>query len=180
MYEAQNGVITQAELLRTASSSDREDGTTEITLSNYNASDFTNMTQDGYVEIEYTTTDSRGNVTTESAIVTVVDTENTADGRMDDDGSRRYARFISSRYWQKSYELGGLENTSLWRNEYRSVLQTAISNIEQGSNTAYSVWIFTSDDIAEVKDYVSDNGLGNSKSDTALSRFINNFIRCKQ
>ena len=101
---------------------------------------------------------------------------------MDDDGSRRYARFISSRYWQKSYELGGLESTSLWRNDaaFRGTLQSAMNNTQNGGNSTYSVWIFTKEDIAEVKEYVSDNGLGNSKSETALSRFINNFIRCKQ
>jgi hypothetical protein len=151
-------------------------------LSNYNSSDFTSLTQDSYVEIEYTTTDSRGNETTEQAVVIVVDTTNTSGGEMDDDGSRRYARFISSRYWQKSYELGGLESTSLWKNDtaYRGTLQSAINNIQNGGNATYSVWVFTKEDIAEVKEYVSDNGLGNSKIETALSRFINNFIRCKQ
>ena len=121
-------------------------------------------------------------MTTERAVVTVVDTTNTSSGDMDDDGSRRHARFISSRYWQKSYELGGLESTSLWRNEvaYRNTLQSAMTNAENGCNSTYSVWVFTKEDIAEVKEYVSDNGLGNSKSETALSRFINNFIRCKQ
>lgn len=182
LYEAQTGVITQTELLRTASSVDREDGTTVITLSNYSASWFTSMTQDGFVEVEYTTTDSRGNVTTERAVVTVVDTTNTSSGDMDDDGSRRHARFISSRYWQKSYGLGGLESTSLWRNEvaYRNTLQSAMTNAENDGNSTYSVWIFTKEDIAEVKAYVSNNGLGNSKSESALSRFINNFIRCRQ
>lgn len=55
-----------------------------------------------------------------------------------------------------------------------------MNNTQNGGNSTNSVWIFTKEDIAEVKEYVSDNGLGNSKSETALSRFINNFIRCKQ
>lgn len=64
MYEAQTGVITEAELLRTVTSIDKEDGTTKIRVKDYSASTFTGLTGSGEITITYTTIDSRNNMDT--------------------------------------------------------------------------------------------------------------------
>lgn len=51
LYEAQTGVITESELLRTVKSIDREDGTTQVRVKNYSPSMFTSFTSAGEITI---------------------------------------------------------------------------------------------------------------------------------
>lgn len=117
LYEALTGVITEAELLRTVSSTDREDGTTQIRVKNYTASIFKGLTGSGVITITYITTDSRNNTTEKQAKVTIVDTGATKEGPMDFDGKKQYARFIAAEYYQNDYATVGLEATSKWTSD---------------------------------------------------------------
>ena len=113
-------------------------------------------------------------------------------------------RFISEKYYDKSYELGGLEENSIWRHnqEYKALLQSAMENRmslvyeekvisvagvtytvkKPGSisrNNTYQVWKFTNEDIQKVKDFVELHGLGNYKESNALDLFIQEFGDCR-
>lgn len=185
LYEAKMGVITEAELLRTVESTDREDETTQIGVKNYSASTFTSFTTSGEIVITYTTTDSRNNKTEKQAKVTIVDTEATKEGPMDFDGNKQYARFIDSSYYLKSYENGGLEAASKWKSEaaYKDVLAAAMNNVK-GEDESWShvaqTWEFSKEDIEQVKQYVSDNGMGNTRKGSTFERFLNLFRGCRK
>lgn len=185
LYEAKTGIITEAELLRTVKSTDREDGTTQIKVKNYSYSLFTSFTSSGELVITYTTTDSRNNTTVKQVKVTIVDTDATVEGPMDFDGRKQYARFIDSGYYLKSYENGGLELTSKWKSEttYIDTLSVSMNNAKfEDGNWSHVVqtWEFSKADIDQVKQYVLDNELGHSKYGTAISRFLNLFARCRE
>jgi hypothetical protein len=185
LYEAQHGVITEDELLRTVTSTDREDGSTQVRVKNYSASRFTRLTGSGEITITYTTTDSRNNTTEEQVKVGIVDTDDTKEGSIDFDGSTQYARFLSPKYEQKSYEEGGLEVTSKWRREesYRATLSVAMNNTKgEAGNWSHVVcsYEFSKEDIEQVKQYVKDNGMGNAKNENGLRQFLGFFQSCKK
>lgn len=180
LYEAKTGIITEAELLRTVKSTDREDGTTQIRVKNYSLTMFTSFTSSGELVITYTTTDSRNNTTEKQVKVTIVDTDATVEGPMDFDGKKQYARFIDSNYYLKSYENGGLESTSKWKSEitYNDTLSAAMNNVKgEDGNWSHTVqtWEFSKEDIDQVKQYVADNGMGNSKYQYNIKEFIDKF-----
>jgi len=185
LYEAKTGIITETELLRTVKSTDREDGTTQIRVKNYSLIMFTSFTSSGELIITYTTTDSRNNTTEKQVKVTIVDTDATVEGLMDFDGKKQYARYIDSSYYLKSYENGGLESTSKWKSEltYKDTLEAAMNNVKgEDGNWSHTVqtWEFSKDDIDQVKQYVLDNGLGNSKNETCFEQFFNLIQRCRK
>jgi hypothetical protein len=185
LYESKTGIITEAELLRTVKSTDREDGTTQIRVKNYSLTMFTSFTSLGEVVITYTTTDSRNNMTEKQVKVTIVDTDATVEGPMDFNGKKQYARFIDSRYYLKSYENGGLELTSKWKSEvtYKDTLEAAMYNVKgEDGNWSHTVqtWEFSKEDIEQVKQYVKYNGIGNIKRSTAIIHFINIFRGCEK
>ncbi len=180
LYEAKTGAITESELLRTVKSIDREDGTTQIRVKNYSSSIFTGFISSGEATITYVTTDSRNNTTEKQIKVAIVDTKATKEGIMDFDGIKRYARFISPKYYLENYANGGLEATSKWKSEsdYRNTLTTAMNNVK-GKNDNWShivqTWVFNKDDISLAKQYVTKNGMGNSKGGNALEGFLRSF-----
>lgn len=168
LYEAKTGIITEAELLRTVKSTDREDGTTQIRVKNYSLTMFTSFTGSGELVITYTTTDSRNNTTEKQVKVKIVDTDATVEGPLDFDGKKQYARYIDSSYYLKSYENGGLESTSKWKSDvtYKDTLEAAMNNVKgEDGNWSHTVqtWEFSKEDIEQVKHYVNNNGMGNSK-----------------
>ncbi|WP_031420564.1 InlB B-repeat-containing protein [Lachnoclostridium phytofermentans] len=184
LYEAKTGIITEDELLRTVKSTDREDGTTQIRVKNYSLTMFTSFTSSGDLVITYTTTDSRNNTTEKQVKVTIVDTDVTVEGPLDFDGKKQYARFIDSSYYLKSYENGGLESTSKWKSEttYKDTLSVAMNNAKgEDDNWSHTLqtWEFTKEDIDQVKQYVSNNGMGNTKNGNVLAQFIYLFERCR-
>jgi len=117
----------------------------------------------------------------ELAKVTIVDTNATKEGPMDFDGKKQYVRFIAADYYQKDYSAGGLELTSKWTSDttYRNTLAAAMNNVkgEDGnwSNVVMS-FEFSKEDIDKVKQFVKDQGMGNSKNGNALSRFTNQIL----
>jgi hypothetical protein len=184
LYEAKAGIITEAELLRTVESTDREDGIRQISVKDYSPAMFTSFTGSGELEITYTTTDTRNNKIKKQVKVTIVDTNATNEEQMDSDGMKRYARFIDNSYYLKLCENGGLEWTSKWKNDvtYKDILAIAMNNVK-GENESWShevqCWEFTKEDINQVRQYVKDKGIGNSKHENALEEFSTFFVNVK-
>ncbi len=184
LYEAKTGVISESELIRTVKTTDREDGSTTVHVKNYTASKFIGFTASGSLTIIYTSTDARGNTTEKQAIVTIVDTGDIIQGQVDFDGIKSYARFISSKYYLKNYDQGGLENTSKWRTQssYRTVLDAAMNNRKlTGGNWSHvdQIWVFTEEDVTRVKAYVTNKGIGSSKEGTGFLEYLSLFSKCK-
>lgn len=141
---AQQGKITEEELLSTASATDREDGALEnrtsvqiaasgisgsLSLYEYAATDFTGMTESGSVSITYQAVDSIGNTVYKTVTVFITNTEPLLQTDF------CYIRFINEKYYRTTYENGGLHPKSVWRKdpEYRNVLEGALMNLKNGT-----------------------------------------------
>lgn len=175
--QAQSGFITAEELLGQASSMDREDGeipagineTNSFVLRDYAPTDFTQFKREGAVSETYLATDSSGNQTLKQIMVYVVDT--TAKP-VKPEGT---TRFINEKYYYLPFEYGGLEDNSIWKtdSEYVKTIKEAFENAK--NDTPEEVYHFTHEDILEMKEFVRENGIGNTKSEDALSRFYEQF-----
>ena len=198
LQEAQNGLITEEKLLETASAADDIDTdiNDKIYVKYYSENEWKQFTTKGSSLIKYEVIDSSGNVSNCTATVYIVDT--TAQ-EVDD---KRYARFINERYYNKSFEEGGLEDNSIWKlPEYAEVLEDAMQNrislteeqktiqilgntytvTKPGSisrNHVYQIWEFASQDIKDIKEFVNVHGLGKYKEENALTLFHQDFVRC--
>ena len=205
LEQAQSGEITMNELLKKVSGTDKEDGIlvngVDVVVKEYEAEHFTNITENTELEIVYQATDSFGNTITKSATITIVDTTVKESKRV------RYVRFISSRFYADENgallppEKGGLELTSVWRTDsYKSLLESALYNEKvneeyktleyygtstdikiAGSGewmTAKKTWVFSVDEIQDVKSFVNTHGYGNIKEANALELFIETFRKC--
>ncbi|MBQ3559494.1 MAG: InlB B-repeat-containing protein [Agathobacter sp.] len=160
LEEANDGKITQAELLKKVVATDREDGTLvngiDVIIKNYSATTFTSIEEDAEVEISYQAIDSFGNEVTKSITVFITDTA------MKKSTKKTYVRFISNEFWVDkegiliATDKGGLEETSVWRinPEYRSLLQSALSC----KNKQTESYFFTSQDIKWIKEYTNTYG----------------------
>lgn len=169
-----------------------------LTVKHYNAGIFTQFKTDGYVMVTYTAKDSSNNTTEATVKVNIVDTTAVEEEK------NTYPRFISPKYYRESYEDGGLEENSIWRNnpEYASTLERAMNNRESmtysynemsffgikmrarkaGSDSRDHLaeqWVFSHDDVKAVKEYISEHGIGNLKEADALADFRTQFIRCR-
>ena len=171
---------------------------TSFIVMDYQISDFTGFTTDGTVSVTYQATDSAGNVTRKRINVHVIDTtpQDVKEGKV---------RFISNKYLDKSEADGGLAADSVWntRSDYHDLLAAVLSNAKTGVETAdghyfgqdisiekpgsgtwttapEETWEFTHEQVQAVKAYIDANGIGNSKSDTALSGFTSSFASCKK
>ena len=198
LQEAQNGIITEEKLLETASANDDIDTdiNDKIYVKYYSENEWKQFTTKGSSLIKYEVIDSSGNVSNCTATVYIVDT--TAQ-EVDD---KRYARFINERYYNKSFEEGGLEDNSIWKlPEYAEVLEDAMQNrislteeqktiqilgntytvTKPGSisrNHVYQIWEFAPQDIKDIKEFVNVHGLGKYKEENALTLFHQDFARC--
>ena len=198
LQEAQNGLITEEKLLETASAADDIDTdiNDKIYVKYYSENEWKQFTTKGSSLIKYEVIDSSGNVSNCTATVYIVDT--TAQ-EVDD---KRYARFINERYYNKSFEEGGLEDNSIWKlPEYAAILEDAMQNrislteeqktiqilgntytvTKPGSisrNHVYQIWEFAPQDIKDIKEFVNVHGLGKYKEENALTLFHQDFVRC--
>ena len=198
LQEAQNGIITEEKLLETASADDDIDTdiNDKIYVKYYSENEWKQFTTKGSSLVKYEVIDSSGNVSNCTATVYIVDT--TAQ-EVDD---KRYARFINERYYNKSFEEGGLEDNSIWKlPEYAEVLEDAMQNrislteeqktiqilgntytvTKPGSisrNHVYQIWEFAPQDIKDIKEFVNVHGLGKYKEENALTLFHQDFVRC--
>ena len=78
--------------------------------------------------------------------------------------------------------VGGLKSTSKWKSEvtYKDTLEAAVYNVKgEDGNWSHTVqtWEFSKEDIDQVKQYVSNNGMGNTKNGNVLAQFIYLFTR---
>lgn len=181
LTQAQNGDITENELLSYAKATDREDGEispgadlekgTAFTVWDYQAEDFINFQHEGSVTETYQVIDSQGNIFQKQITVYVVDTT------PKEVANAGTTRFINKKYFNKTALNGGLADDSLWRTdaEYNSILRSALENLE--NDTSEKTYHFTHEDILNMKQFIKDNGVGNSRSADALTRFYETFMR---
>ena len=180
LTQAQSGYITDSEILSHATAYDREDGSpiapgfhedgTSFSIPDYQASDFTQFQREGSCTENLTVVDSAGSTYYKQITVYVVDTTAVA---VKPEGT---TRFINEHYYNQSEENGGLAADSIWLTdpEYAAVLQTAFTNSRNG--TAEEVYEFSHEDILAMKQFIDDNGVGNTESDDALTRFYDRFM----
>lgn len=199
--DSQSGKITLEELLSTAKVTDDLDAdiTDKLTVKNYHPDNYNQFKSDGSVKIVYTVTDNSGNKAEVSVMAYIVDTTAVEEEK------NTYVRFIGPDYYQESYENGGLEDNSIWRNdpEYAAVLERAMRNrlsmtysyneaqffnipikakkaASDSRDHLVEQWVFTKDDIKAVKEYVNEHGIGNMKEPDALANFRLQFAHCKK
>lgn len=174
LEEAQNGDITEEELLSTVVVKDRETNplpykTTEqvesgddvgVSIVGWNPDEFTGLTDDSTVSIRYKVKDDAGNEAFLNIKVYV--TRNSALAAEKESSIRS----ISSTY------LNTLPSESHWKSDslYTDELDDALS----GDNKLYTMTLH-GDDLSAVRDYVEDNGFGNSIISDALSSLMNMF-----
>lgn len=180
LTQAQSGYITDSEILSHATAYDREDGSpiapgfhedgTSFSIPDYQASDFTQFRREGSCTENLTVVDSTGSTYYKQITVYVVDTTAVA---VKPEGT---TRFINEHYYNQSEENGGLAADSIWLTdpEYAAALQTAFTNSRNG--TAEEVYEFSHEDILAMKQFIDDNGFGNTESDDALTRFYDRFM----
>lgn len=153
LEQAQNGFITQWELLSKVIGTDREDGKlvngTEVIVKDYDVKLFTEITEDTDVEIVYQAKDDFENIVTKQITVGIRDTSMK-------EGTKKYVRFIGRDYLEDkdgrllSEEAGGLEKTSIWRRDesYLSLLRNVLSKDVLEKETIS----FTADELKKIKE----------------------------
>ena len=181
LEQAQNGFITEAEILSHATASDREDGSpiaagfhedgTSFSIPNYRAEDFTGLSVNPdnaeIFEIKETLTvvDSVGSMYSKEITVYVVDT---APQDVPPLGTTRY---IDEYFYNQPYDYGGLADDSVWKTDPEHVesITNAFDNLR--NDTPEMSFYLTHEDVLEIQEYVREHGLGNSEEADALSNF---------
>ena len=189
LEQAQSGFITEEEILSHATATDREDGSpilpgtnpapsdpevfTSFTIPDYQAEEFINLQHDFATSENLTVVDHTGNTYVKQIMVHVTDTTPKKLTQMDLAG---VTRFINSKYYNKSFEEGGLEDNSIWKvdPEYKAALESALNNIDH--DTPVETYVFSKETIKQMKQYVETHGIGNSKEPDALNNFYNQFL----
>ena len=186
LEQAQSGFITEEEILSHATATDREDGSpilpgtnpapsdpevfTSFTIPDYQESEFTNLQHDFATSENLTVVDHTGNTYVKQIMVYVVDTTPVVEK------PEGKTRFISERYFKLDHEHGGLEENSIWMTnpEYHAALQRAFDNLK--NDTPEDEFLIPHETILEMKQYVQDHGIGNSKEPGTLTEFYNRFM----
>ena len=186
LEQAQSGFITEEEILSHATATDREDGSpilpgtnpapsdpevfTSFTIPDYQAGEFTNLQHDFATSENLTVVDHTGNTYVKQIMVYVVDTTPVVEK------PEGKTRFISEKYFKLDHDHGGLEENSIWMTnpEYHAALQRAFDNLK--NDTPEDEFLIPHETILEMKQYVQDHGIGNSKEPGALTEFYNRFM----
>ena len=186
LEQAQSGFITEEEILSHATATDREDGSpilpgtnpapsdpevfTSFTIPDYQAEEFTNLQHDFATSENLTVVDHTGNTYVKQIMVHVVDTTPVVEK------PEGKTRFISEKYFKLDHEHGGLEENSIWMTnpEYHAALQRAFDNLK--NDTPEDEFLIPHETILEMKQYIQDHGIGNSKEPDALTEFYNRFM----
>ena len=186
LEQAQSGFITEEEILSHATATDREDGSpilpgtnpapsdpevfTSFTIPDYQESEFTNLQHDFATSENLTVVDHTGNTYVKQIMVYVVDTTPVVEK------PEGKTRFISEKYFNLDHEHGGLEENSIWMTDadYHSALQKAFDNLK--NDTPEDEFLIPHETILEMKQYVQDHGIGNSKEPGTLTEFYNRFM----
>ncbi len=186
LEQAQSGFITEEEILSHATATDREDGSpilpgtnpapsdpevfTSFMIPDYQAGEFTNLQHDFATSENLTVVDHTGNTYVKQIMVYVTDTTPV---KVKPEGK---TRFISEKYFNLDHEHGGLEENSIWMTnpEYHAALQRAFDNLK--NDTPEDEFLIPHETILEMKQYIQDHGIGNSKEPDALTEFYNRFM----
>ena len=186
LEQAQSGFITEEEILSHATATDREDGSpilpgtnpapsdpevfTSFTIPDYQAEEFINLQHDFATSENLTVVDHVGNKYVKQIMVHVTDTTPV---KVKPEGK---TRFISEKYFNLDHEHGGLEENSIWMTDadYHSALQKAFDNLK--NDTPEDEFLIPHETILEMKQYIQDHGIGNSKEPDALTEFYNRFM----
>ncbi|MBQ8278250.1 MAG: S8 family serine peptidase [Roseburia sp.] len=179
--EAQAGQITYEELMRHASAVDKEAGGmvlpgideekgTSFVILDYTLTTYTQLQKEATITEIYQVIDSVGNRYEKEIDVHIVDTLPKVVLPV---GT---TRFISEKYYNEPYENGGLEENSVWKTDpgYAEVIQKAFENSR--NDTPMMSFHFTYEEMVRMKEFVQVNGVGNSKSESALRRFYELFL----
>ena len=180
LTQAQQGVITDSEILSHATASDREDGSpiasgfhdngTSFSIPDYQASDFTQFQHEGSCTENLTVVDSAGNTYSKRITVYVADT--TARD-VEPEGT---TRFINEKYYNKPYEQGGLADTSVWKTdpELAAELQSAFDNLK--NDTPVASYVLTYETRQQINEYTAEHGVGNSREPDALQKLYDLYL----
>ena len=180
LSQAQQGFITDSEILSHATASDREDGSpiepgfhengTSFSIPDYQAADFTQFRHAGSCTENLTVVDSAGSMYYKQITVYVVDT---AAVDVKPDGT---TRFISEKYYEKSYEQGGFEDNSVWKTdpEYVAALRTAFDNLK--NDTPIATYRINYETRQAINEYVDAHGFGNSREAGALQQLYELYL----
>ena len=186
LEQAQSGFITEEEILSHATATDCEDGSpilpgtnpapsdpevfTSFTIPDYQAGEFTNLQHDFATSENLTVVDHTGNTYVKQIMVYVVDTTPVVEK------PEGKTRFISEKYFKLDHEHGGLEENSIWMTDpdYYFALQKAFDNLK--NDTPEDEFLIPHETILEMKQYVQEHGIGNSKEPGALTEFYNRFM----
>lgn len=180
LNQAQQGFITDSEILSHATASDREDGSpieagfhengTSFSIPDYQASDFTQFLRGGSCTENLTVVDSAGSIYCKQITVYVVDTT-PADAR-----TERTTRFIDEKYYGSSYERGGLLDDSIWKTDtaYVSALRTAFGNLE--NDAPVETYMINGETRRKIREYVDAHGFGDNREAGALQEMYDRYL----
>ena len=180
LSQAQQGFITDSEILSHATASDREDGSpiepgchengTSFSIPDYQTADFTQFQHEGSCTENLTVVDSAGGMYYKQITVYVVDT--TARD-VEPEGT---TRFINEKYYNKPYEQGGLADTSVWKTdpELAAELQSAFDNLK--NDTSVASYVLTYETRQQINEYTAEHGVGNSREPDALQKLYDLYL----
>ena len=191
LREAQNGEITEEELLSTIVVYDRETNPlvkktsadvahtgndVGLTIVGYQASDFTSLTGDTKISVRYQLKDESYLTAYLNITVSVNEMDPTVEPIVN------YTRSMSEDYYQDdagSYvmaDVGGLNEKSRWITDtyYSSLLTKALQSVEEiPESELVFKQSFSSEDMQNMRNYVNTNGFGNSENPNGLQNFYN-------
>lgn len=170
LSEAQNGIITEEELLSTVTASDRE-GILSIELVGFEPDDYTSMTTPGVESQTYKVTDTYGRYSyvTISVYVLENDSVHHAGEQTIRGYDSEYYKYSDGQFIEASE--GGLAETSRWLTDdaYNTILEYTILSRGTSDNAVYS---FSSSDLDTIRNSVLMNGIGTTDNMSLTSAFM--------
>jgi hypothetical protein len=188
MKQAKERQITEALLLKYAYATDLEtieDGNAAgqifanasknkdkqtLVITDFDADEFASLNKDGAVSVTFCATDGAGNRSYRRILVHIVDSS------AKDVTAKEYTRFITRKYYEASETAGGLEEDSIWKTDatYNSTITDAFDRMD--ADDPIATYIYSHDQIEEIKSYVDDHGIGNVADENALSNFVSKYM----
>lgn len=178
LQEAQEGKITEEELLLQAGAYDKElispqnpkgrlfggvdkKNQTVFILEDYSEGDFLNFLHEGSITETYVAKDAAGNESRKRITVYLVDTQGKT--------INRRLRFISAEYKDT------LPSDSVWKRkkEYQDALDNACSKQQ-----ILEVWCLKRENLDKMCAFIQTNGMGNNQKKDALARFRKEYKEC--
>lgn len=200
--EAQQGKVTEEELLKKVSVDGDISG---LHVADYDASYWTGLSGETEALVKYEALDAKGRTISAQATIYIVDTTPVYDLNRPYVRfiSRKYWRNPDGTLVDPEY--GGVEWWSVWRNNpeytaYMDFCMDLVDSIKYGTVTFQFFWEertiqteevvdcdqveyyyeFKPEDVKNVKRYVDEHGLGNSKEENALRNFMDEFDHCRK